>query len=464
MKRRLTVILLMLFTQANVAGTLEFYHQRYLEKQTSYLLPSSIKTAHFEQWIDHEHPAAGIFLQRYYLDETYGPSKDSPVFFYICGEAACSPKALNGAIRDYAQTFHAKLIALEHRFYGKSQPYTTLSANHLRSLTTTAALQDLANFQQAISARNHWTGKWIAFGGSYPGSLSAYYRMRYPELVVGALASSAPVMAKEDFYEYDAHVASVAGPECAAKIRLAVNDIEEALADADKTRFTNIKTLFNAENVHNDIDFLYLVADTAAAAVQYGMHDEFCSSLINDDTALEGYAHFARTLFARWGITALELTAEGAMSENPEDYSEGLGLRQWFYQSCKEYGYWQNANPDRLHSTRSVLINNDYHRNICWRLFGIDRPVNTDYTNEFFYLPLIDLSTSNIHFTNGSNDPWSNLSMTEKNGNATNPHLTYATIENAAHCDDLHSPKPSDSVSLQSARQAFEYLLNQWLN
>lgn len=204
------------------------------EEKTPLLAEKTIKLSYFQQLIDHNDSTLGTFSQRYYVDETYGPKNDSPVFFYICGEAACTKRALNGAIRIYAQKFHAKLVALEHRYYGKSVPFNNFSSKNLRFLTTEAALDDLAYFERHLKNENNWTGKWVAFGGSYPGSLSAYYRLKFPYLVEGALASSAPVMAKEDFVEYDAHVTQVAGQECANQMRMVVHEVEASLSDEAK--------------------------------------------------------------------------------------------------------------------------------------------------------------------------------------------------------------------------------------
>jgi pimeloyl-ACP methyl ester carboxylesterase len=460
MKKTLA-ILFSLFIGSAYADLKEMYYQHHLAHQSLLTTLASIKTDIYEQFIDNRNPALGTFNQRFYIDESYSDNENSPVFFYICGEASCTERALNGAIRTYAKKFHAKLVALEHRYYGKSLPRPTLSTEDLQYLSTEQALLDLARFQRHMQNDRMWNGKWVAFGGSYPGSLSAFYRLKFPELVVGALASSAPVKAKSNFEQYDAHVTEVAGPICANNMRKSVAEVESSLSDTK--RLEQIKRLFEANMIEDKTDFLYLIADIGATAVQYGMKDEFCQMLASNAQPLLGYAQFAQKLYDSWGITPLSFTAQGAMSTNPNDYPEGIGMRQWFYQSCTEYGYWQNANSNSNKSTRSSLINPDYHKKLCKRLFGITQDVDADKTNSTYYMPLFSPSVSNIFFTNGATDPWSTLSMTEKNGNSSNPNLAYFLIDNAAHCDDLRSPLSSDSKAITKARHLTEKLLNQWL-
>ena len=44
--------------------------------------------------------------------------------------------------------------------------------------------------------------KWVTWGGSYPGMLAAWARLKYPHLFHAAVASSAPMTAELDFQGY----------------------------------------------------------------------------------------------------------------------------------------------------------------------------------------------------------------------------------------------------------------------
>lgn len=76
-----------------------------------------------------------------------------------------------------------------------------MSTKNLVYLSSEQALADLAEF--IVNIQNTYqipsTAKWVAFGGSYPGSLAAWLRMKYPHLVHAAVSSSGPLLAKIDF-------------------------------------------------------------------------------------------------------------------------------------------------------------------------------------------------------------------------------------------------------------------------
>ncbi len=65
-----------------------------------------------------------------------------------------------------------------------------MSVKNLQYLNSEQALADLASFRQAMQSKFNLTSanKWISFGGSYPGALSAWFRLKYPHLVIGMLA------------------------------------------------------------------------------------------------------------------------------------------------------------------------------------------------------------------------------------------------------------------------------------
>ena len=54
----------------------------------------------------------------------------------------------------------------------------------------------LAAFITEMRTSHNLTAPWVALGGSYPGSLAAWYRLEFPELTAGCWSASGPVKAQ----------------------------------------------------------------------------------------------------------------------------------------------------------------------------------------------------------------------------------------------------------------------------
>lgn len=153
---------------------------------------SAENVGQFRQLLDHTASRPGqTFNQRYWIDSQYASGPNAPVLFRVCGEDLPEKHCRNEGTAPFAKELKAHIVRLEHRYYGTSLPFSDLSPEHLQYLTLNNAIEDLAYFQRWIVATKGLYGKWIALGGSYSGTLAALYRMRHPELVVGALAASA---------------------------------------------------------------------------------------------------------------------------------------------------------------------------------------------------------------------------------------------------------------------------------
>jgi len=208
-----------------------------------------------------------------------------------------------------------------------------------------------------------------------------------------------------------------------------------------------------------------VIADMASVAIQYGFQKNFCDQIVDglqQGKVVEAYAKVGLEIFNRFAITPVQDSFQGAESVDPNDYLGWAGMRSWMYQSCTEFGYYQIAYSNPAQAARSSQISLTYHSDVCRRLFGIQFPVDVRKTNAQYYRQLFSTGVRNIFFTNGANDPWSNLSITENNPDiGLNPGLQFFTITGAAHCEDLSSRM---SVYLDSARNQFDQLVGRWLS
>ena len=181
-------------------------HAEHIQRRLNSIKESSNSSPppaqYFLQRADHfQRSFNRTFKQRYWVyDEFYNPSLPGPLFVQFGEEGeASSGLATNMAMNSYGAKLGALFVAIEHRFYGASQV-----TGDYEDLSLLSVDQGLADFSVVIDyLKNKFnTTRTVVFGCSYIGAGAAWYRAKYPQSAVGAVASSAPVQAVADFYKY----------------------------------------------------------------------------------------------------------------------------------------------------------------------------------------------------------------------------------------------------------------------
>ncbi|CAI2367735.1 unnamed protein product [Moneuplotes crassus] len=422
----------------------------------------------YEQRLDHFNPQnKGTFKQKYYDISHYWDPKEGPLFLYICGEGTCRQPAENSFVVNLAKKFSGRVLALEHRFYGHSQPFEDWSTENLQFLTPDQGLADLAQFASDKSKEFSDTfgipfRRWITVGGSYPGALSAWFREKYPHIAFASLSSSGVVQAVTDYHEYDGQVfksTSKSGTECPEKFIGITKAFEDLFENSEQLSGEKERVFakFGYEGDElTDGDFFNFLADIAAGPIQYGKRTDFCNQIsqvdLNDqEGTIDWLVKFSEGL----GI---------ALSEYPVSYLQDTTInnnkngRQWTYQFCSNLGYFQTPSHD-TYAMRSKQVDVDYWRGVCKNVFGIDIFPNTEAWNNRYGGK--ELVSTKIIFTNGGEDPWQHSSVTQSD----NPtfHTFVIDCDDCAHCVDLHGDYPEDDPLLTDARAQITDIFSSWI-
>ncbi|KAK2846694.1 hypothetical protein Q5P01_009693 [Channa striata] len=443
--------------------------------------PINYKTLYFDQKIDHFGFAEdGTFKQRYLVADKHWHQPGGPILFYTGNEGDITWFCNNtGFMWEIAEELGAMLVFAEHRYYGESLPFGQESysdTKHLNYLTSEQALADFAvliqNLKRTLPGAHG--SPVIAVGGSYGGMLAAWFRMKYPNVVVGALASSAPIwqfpgMAPcEQFYKIVTQVFAKSGTNCQANIRRswkAINNVSSTAPGLQwlSEEFSLCRPLKDTIDV---IAFKSWLQETWVnlAMVDYPYAANFLQPLpawpvqvvckylgfasnVSDGQLLHGVSQAAKVYYNYTGSTSclnISQTATGS-----------LGFLGWFYQACTEMvmpmctnGFTDMFEPEEW--------NFQAFSDECNAMFGV-RP-RADWADTVYGGK--DISAhSNIIFSNGELDPWSsggvNYNITES--------LVCIMIPEGAHHLDLRYSNARDPPSVRAARALEVKYFQQWI-
>ena len=169
--------------------------------------PSSVNCTwkYFEQKLDHFGSLKTTYQQRYCIYDKYWKAaseagfentngEQAPIFFYVGNESPVEEYVNNtGLMWDQGEKMGALIVFAEHRYEGKSMPKMHGVPACISYCTSAQALADYVVLIAALKKEFNTNAPVTAFGGSYGGMLAGWIRMKYPDVITGAIAASAPV-------------------------------------------------------------------------------------------------------------------------------------------------------------------------------------------------------------------------------------------------------------------------------
>ena len=340
----------------------------------------------------------------------------------------------------------ARVLTLEHRYYGESQPREDWSYDNLQWLTGEQALADLAHFIAEIVPDE----RVFIIGGSYPGALSSWFRAKYPHIALGALSSSGVVEAILDFQAFDEVIFEAlgkSGEQCPQDVHKLMEWVDTEFKEG---RGEAVKDPFGALGMP-DTDFHFFLADIIVMEVQYGKRTKFCAELrqhTDDELTFLGWLNTLNVKYTDYDSRELVQTP----------MNEETMFRQWTYQFCTQFAYFQT--PGSVTAMRSQNLTVSDWLGYCESVLQHRLSPKVDHWNLRF-AGKHSLATKVI-YTNGAEDPWRGASILPGESVADDVLTIDIKCADCSHCVDLGVPAEDDPAELTQARLQIVDTFKQW--
>ncbi|CAH8485297.1 unnamed protein product [Dicrocoelium dendriticum] len=430
--------------------------------------------------LDHFTFVDGRTFQMKYLISKKFHVANGPIFFYAGNEGAIETFAENsGFIWEKSEDLKAAVVFAEHRFYGSSLPFGNDSfkdAQHFGYLTAEQAIADYACLIQSlrVSDEAFKNSPVIAFGGSYGGMLAAWFRNKYPNLIAGSVAASAPVWLFPNmsdcggFYRNATNAFALSGGEhCTQNIRAvwkSIRKVAEGPSGLQLLRaiFVLCDPLLDAQQL---IDYLVDYFGTVAM-VNYPYPASFigtmpanpvafmCKSLDTFDPDEPDVDIVRRVASA---VRSLVNYTKDVTCVPISSNSSALSEAGWDLQTCLEM-----TTPMCADGVKDMFPASDWDPEAfsesCNKRFGV-RP-RMDWSNVQFWGKHLH-TVSNVVFSNGDLDPWSAFGVLNTD---YAPSAYVIRIPSGAHHLDLRAADERDPQDVIDARLQILGQIKKWID
>ncbi|KAL1520514.1 hypothetical protein AB1Y20_022092 [Prymnesium parvum] len=443
----------------------------------------------FSQPHDHFHfgrAASAPWQQRYLLNDTFWGTRPplangckGPLLFYTGNEGPVDAFwHSTGFLTDVlAPRLGALLVFGEERYYGASLP----SGDPFLYLSTEQVLADYAALLTSLRANLSAAAcPVVAFGGSYGGTLTTLLRLKYPHVVAGGLAASAPLgyyaprggrargVTPTTWFETVARVYEEAG--CYGRLVAAVRRLNATVRTGNASA---VAEAFGLCSAPPDADaFVYWVTEALESIPQVDYPEPsgtLPGSPVNATCALFAAPHAdpigALSRVATWYYGPPRAPAGCTPAAEAQNPQAGGGVpgdgpsagSAWGYQSCTETLHAFSTLPG---AWRSFTFDAAAQAALCEQYFGVTPRIGwLELWSGGYDIPRSGVT--NIIWSNGRRDPWHGGGFLEPTDAV--PGGAVFVMQQTAHHQDLRLPTPLDPPELTAVRKQEEAIIRSWV-
>ncbi|KUF93383.1 Secreted protein [Phytophthora nicotianae] len=440
---------------------------------------------------------------RYFVcsPENFNPTNGS-IFFYVGNEADVT-LYLNhtGLMWENAAAFNALIVFAEHRYFGKSVPFGLDVLDHMEFLSTQQAMADYAVLIEQLKSDLSTDVPVIGFGGSYGGMLGTWFRMKYPHIIDGIIAGSAPVVnffgdpdhpadteAFNRVVTFDMSEDAGAAKNCIPNLRRALNTaVEMSRTKTGRKELTELLRLCDTDSLQSSDDVIS-IASEAYGDLAMGNYPYPTSYIMDGKVDLPGYpmraacepfagdfgddktalvSAFRESIAVYYNATKTEscfFPAAPVHTINESDTSDAAKQVRidhkgnfWGYLECSEL--YMPMSSDGVNDVfPATAVNESQDDAACFEQWGVHLKPRWAQT-EFGGMKALR-AASNIIFSNGNFDPWSGLGVLE----SLSPSVVAVPVPGGAHHLDLFFTHPLDPSAVTEARKTELKFVRQWID
>ncbi|XP_045802764.1 lysosomal Pro-X carboxypeptidase-like [Trifolium pratense] len=403
--------------------------------------------------------------QRYFVNYKYwgGANSSAPILVYLGAETEIYPYV--GFMTDNAISLNALLVYIEHRYYGKSVPFQSREAykntSTLGYFNSAQALADYAavliHLKDILQAQKSPV---IVIGESYGGMLAAWFRLKYPHITIGALASSAPLLYFDNMTPQTAYHDTVTrdfketSESCYKYILNSWSEIDQVASQPSglsilSQRFNTCYPLEQSKELKRYLEYIY----TFSAQFDIFPVTDLCE-------AIDGAA-FGSDILSRiyGGVVAFHGNSTCTVNSDKYTVTDQDAYFGWRWQTCSEMVMPIGSDNSSMFEPQPFNFTSFAAQ--CKRDFGVlprRHWITTYYGGQHIELVLKRFS-SNIIFSNGLRDPWSRGGVL----NNISDTLVALTTANGTHCMDLESANENDPEWLVYQRKKEVDIIHGWI-